>query len=377
MLSPRSDDIYKTLLELSFEISEVIVNTADRTIMYKKMLDKICDKLDFDYAEVWEKSEHDRLVKTDIMTIRNRSVEGFAEVSRNFSFSFGEGIPGITWKMRQPLWIDNVQNEMNFLRHLEAKANNLQTGISMPIFAYDYLDAVCFFFSKKELERVPEFLRLLNSFAQIIGVNIIKEELNREVQYVLKKNKNDSDINMRTINKLFSLRDPYTILHQSEVAEFAKRIGQRMGLDKGSIDDLYLGGTFHDIGKIEIPQEILSKPMKLNQEEYSLVKRHPNTGYEILIDSPLSKKAKQMVLEHHERIDGSGYPNQLKGNEIHHLSKIIAVSDVVSAMRSHRPYRAALPSDVVAKELKRQAGTTLDKDIVYLAIDELYSQQTQ
>ena len=113
-----------------------------------------------------------------------------------------------------------------------------------------------------------------------------------------------------------------------------------MGLDESSIEDLYLGGTFHDIGKIETPQEILSKPMKLNQEEFNLVKRHPNTGYEILFDSSLSDNIKQIVLEHHERLDGSGYPNKLKGNEIHYLSKIVAVSDVISAMQSHRPYRA-------------------------------------
>jgi putative nucleotidyltransferase with HDIG domain len=372
MLS-QHEDMYKTLLELSFEISEVIINTTDRVMMYKKILDRLCDKLGFDYAEVWEMSKDDRLVKTNIMAVRNSSMEGFADISQNYSFRFGEGIPGITWKDRQPQWIANVQEEQNFLRRVAAKTYDVRTGVTMPIFAYDYLDAVCFFFSKRELVRAPMFLELLNHFARIIGINIIKEELNREVKNTLQEKKNEKEINMRTVNKIFDLRDPYTISHQSEVAEFSKTLGKHMGLDDDAINDLYLGGSYHDIGKIEIPQEILSKPRSLNKEEYNLVKRHPNTGYEILIDSSLSKNVKRIVLEHHERLDGSGYPNQLRGNEIHDLSKIVAVSDVISAMQSHRPYRAALPSEVVINELRNQAGISLDKDITNLAIDVLCS----
>ncbi len=369
----QHEDIYKTLLELSFEVSEVIINTTDRVAMYKKILDRICDRLGFDYAEIWEMSKDERLVKTNIMTVRNSSMEGFADVSQNYSFLFGKGIPGITWKVRQPQWIDNVQEEHTFLRRVEAKTHDVKTGITVPIFAYDYLDAVCFFFSKRKLVRAPIFLDLLNYFAQIIGINIIKEELNREVKNVLQKNKKENEINIRTVNKIFDLRDPYTISHQSEVADFSKTLGEHMGLNEDAINDLYLGGTYHDIGKIEIPQEILSKPRSLNKEEYNLVKRHPKTGYEILIDSSLSDNVKQIVLEHHERLDGSGYPNQLKGNEIHDLSEIVAVSDVVSAMKSHRPYRAALPPEVVIDELNRQAGISLDKDITKLAIDVLCS----
>ena len=173
MLS-QHEDMYKTLLELSFEISEVIINTTDRVMMYKKILDRICDKLGFDYAEVWEMSKDDRLVKTNIITVRNSSMEGFADISQNYSFLFGEGIPGITWKVRQPQWIANVQEEQNFLRRVEAKTYDVRTGVTVPIFAYDYLDAVCFFFSKRELVRAPMFLDLLNFFSRIIGINIIK-----------------------------------------------------------------------------------------------------------------------------------------------------------------------------------------------------------
>ena len=138
---------------------------------------------------------------------------------------------------------------------------------------------------------------------------------------------------------------------------------------------MYLGGILHDIGKIETPQEILSKPASLNNEEYNLVKRHPATGYSILHESSISENVKKIVLEHHERNDGSGYPNKLKDHQIGYLSKITAVSDVTSAMRSHRPYRAALPLSVVTDELKKQAGTTLDKEITHLAIEILYQTQ--
>ena len=367
----NQNDLYRIFLELAFEISELITSTKNRDSMYKEIIGKICEKLDFDYAEVWKKNKEDKLVKADIMVVRNDSVEGFAEVSQRFTFAFDEGIPGITWRSRQPIWIANVQDESNFIRRLEAKEYNLKTGVTMPIFAFDYLDAVCFFFSKHELEKDSMFLDLLNHFARIIGMHIIKDELEREVQDILRKSEDESKINIKTINKIFALRDPYTILHQDEVANFSKVLGQQLHLDEFALLDLYLGGLLHDIGKIETPQEILSKPSSLNNEEYNLVRRHPNTGYGILLDSSVPPNVKTIVLEHHERNDGSGYPNNLHEDEINYLSKIVAVSDLTCAMRSHRPYRAALPLQVVTNELKKQAGITLDKEIANLAIDVL------
>jgi len=155
-------------------------------------------------------------------------------------------------------------------------------------------------------------------------------------------------------------RDPYTAGHQIRVAELAQAIAREMGLPPDKIDGIRMAGSIHDIGKLSVPAEILSKPTKLTEVEFSLVQEHSRKGYEMLrtVDSvwPLA----EVVFQHHERMDGSGYPRHLRGEEIIIEARIIAVADVVESMASHRPYRPALGAEAALAEIETHRGELYD-----------------
>ena len=169
-----------------------------------------------------------------------------------------------------------------------------------------------------------------------------------------------------TIQVLVSMlesRDPYTAGHQSRVADIARAIATEIGLANEIIEGIRVAGSIHDIGKISIPGEILSKPTKLTDIEFSLVKEHPQSGYEMMKNVESPWPLAQIVQQHHERIDGSGYPNKLKGDEIIIEARIMAVADVVEAMSSHRPYRASLGIDSALEEIEKNKGILYDDTV--------------
>jgi PAS domain S-box-containing protein len=159
-------------------------------------------------------------------------------------------------------------------------------------------------------------------------------------------------------------RDPYTAGHQRRVAALASSIAREMGLSEDKLHGLYLAASIHDLGKIRIPAEVLSKPGMLLNFEYELVKTHPQTGYDIIKDVQFPWPIAQMVLQHHERLDGSGYPQKLKGEQILLEAKILAVADVVEAMSSYRPYRPGLGLEAALEEVTKQRGVLYDPAVV-------------
>ena len=169
---------------------------------------------------------------------------------------------------------------------------------------------------------------------------------------------------VEAIASIVEMRDPYTSGHQARVAELAKEIAGRMGLPEEQMHAIHLAGLIHDLGKIRIPAEILSKPGRLDEIEYSLIKMHPKAGYDILKGVDFSWPIAQMVLQHHERMDGSGYPQGLKGEEILPGARILIVADVVEAMSSHRPYRPGLGIEAALKEITSSRGTRYDPQVV-------------
>jgi HD-GYP domain-containing protein (c-di-GMP phosphodiesterase class II) len=169
---------------------------------------------------------------------------------------------------------------------------------------------------------------------------------------------------VEAIASIVEMRDPYTSGHQARVAELAKQIARQMGLPEEQMQAIHLAGLVHDLGKIRIPAEILSKPSRLNEIEYSLIKMHPQAGYDILKGVDFSWPIAQMVLQHHERMDGSGYPQGLKGEEILPGARILIVADVVEAMSSHRPYRPGLGIEAALEEIIRGRGMHYDPQVV-------------
>jgi PAS domain S-box-containing protein len=179
---------------------------------------------------------------------------------------------------------------------------------------------------------------------------------------------------VRTVAMTVEARDPYTAGHQRRVANLSIAIAKEMGLDEDTTYGVYIAGLMHDIGKIGIPAEILSKPSKLSQTEFSLIKTHPETGYDILKNIEFPYPIARCTLEHHERLDGSGYPSGLTGDQIGREARILAVADVVEAMASHRPYRAALGMAKAIEEISQNSGKRYDPDVVTACIRLLDNQ---
>jgi putative two-component system response regulator len=159
-------------------------------------------------------------------------------------------------------------------------------------------------------------------------------------------------------------RDPYTAGHQKRVASLACEIAKQLGLSDDSIDGIRMAGIIHDYGKISVPAEILSKPGALTQLEYGIIKTHPQVGYDILKGIEFPWPVDKVILQHHERIDGSGYPQGLRKRGILLEARIIAVADVIEAMAYHRPYRPALGIEPALDEIRRNSEILYDPDVV-------------
>jgi putative nucleotidyltransferase with HDIG domain len=159
-------------------------------------------------------------------------------------------------------------------------------------------------------------------------------------------------------------RDPYTAGHQKRTTELAMALAGEMGLCKHQIKGVQMAGLIHDMGKISIPAEILSKPGKLNEVEIQLVRRHPQAAFEILKKIDFPWPVGLIVLQHHEKMDCSGYPQGLAGEEILLEARILCVADVVESIESHRPYRPGLGRDSALEEISKNRGVLYDQDVV-------------
>lgn len=169
---------------------------------------------------------------------------------------------------------------------------------------------------------------------------------------------------MEVISKIMELRDVYTSEHQKSSAVLSRKIAQALSLTAEDVEHIFIAACVHDVGKISVPAEILSKPSKLTEEEYALVKKHTEYAYEALKDSTLHEHVLVAVYQHHERIDGSGYPKGLQGSAISLGAKIIAVADTVDSMMRHRPYRPALGLDATLVEIVSKKGILYDSEVV-------------
>ena len=217
-----------------------------------------------------------------------------------------------------------------------------------------------------QIDRIPYF----DENGDMIGIIVFAQDITRrkmaeeklEKSYEsLKKTLDDA---IDTMAKIVETRDPYTAGHQHKVADLAIAIAREMKLEDTRIDQLRMAAIIHDIGKMYIPSDILSKPGKLSNTEFELIKTHPQSGYDIVKGMDFPCNIAKIVLQHHERLDGSGYPNQLKGEDMILEAKILAVADVVEAMVAHRPYRPALGLVKALEEISKNKGKLYDPDVV-------------
>jgi PAS domain S-box-containing protein/putative nucleotidyltransferase with HDIG domain len=203
--------------------------------------------------------------------------------------------------------------------------------------------------------------RFVLSIIQDIGERKRTEE---ELRTSSDKIRRAMDGTIRTMSLTAEIRDPYTAGHQQRVAKLAVALGREIGLSENQLKGLEVAGTLHDIGKIYVPAEILSKPGKLRKNEFNIIKDHAEVGYDLLKTIEFPWPVAQMVLQHHERLDGSGYPNGMTGDNIMIEARIMGVADVVEAMATHRPYRPAMNIEKALLELIQRKGTLYDAAVV-------------
>jgi len=191
-----------------------------------------------------------------------------------------------------------------------------------------------------------------------------RRQVEEELRKSLDKLKRITEETITALATTVEIKDPYTAGHQKRVAKLASEIAGQMGLSVEDVDGVRISGLLHDIGKIAIPAEILSKPGKITVDEYNLIKTHPEIGYQILKGIEFSWPVANTVLQHHERMDGSGYPRGASGESIDIGARILGVADVVEAMSSHRPYRPAFGIDKALDEIIVNASKLYDERVV-------------
>jgi putative nucleotidyltransferase with HDIG domain len=227
-------------------------------------------------------------------------------------------------------------------------------------------EAELYYLRNVELRREIDERKLLES--QLVAQEQLLEECvkdrTNELQQSMHKLKKSVEGTIHALSKIIESKDPYTSGHQLRVAELARLIASEMGFNEERLEAIYMISLVHDIGKISVPQEILSRPGKLSELEREIVRTHPQIGYDILSNVEFPWPVTDVILQHQELYDGSGYPNGLKGNEIMIEARIIAVADVIESMTSHRPYRSIPGIDKAIEVITQNSGKLYDSEVV-------------
>lgn len=220
--------------------------------------------------------------------------------------------------------------------------------------------------AQKDLRAFNEHLeeKVKEKMAAFVAESVERQRVDDELQFNLEKLQRTFQETVHALASASEKRDPYTAGHQQRVAELACGIAKNMGLHVDQIEGIRVASLLHDIGKVSIPAEILNRPGTLADIEFSIIKNHPQHGFDILKTIEFPWPIAQIVLQHHERPDGSGYPLGLLGDRILLDARVVAVADVVDAMISHRPYRPACDLDVVLAELIDNRGVLYDPEVV-------------
>ena len=218
-------------------------------------------------------------------------------------------------------------------------------------------------------DKFDQLLLLIESgIKSIAQMNEIKK-INSQLSDTYEKLENAYLESIQTLRYTVEAKDPYTRGHSDRVSEYSVLIGKKLNLPEEDIKILQLGGLFHDIGKIGVPDSILQKNAKLTDDEYSEIKNHPSIGVHILSTATIFKDIIPIVKHHHEKYDGTGYPSKLKGNDIPYLARITAIADSFDAMTSKRIYRNSLPLDTVINEFNRCKGSQFDPHLTEVFLD--------
>jgi len=363
----KAEEKIKKLYSLQIvirKINEAFLKVKNEPELFQKICNSLLEIEDFKFAWIG-------LVQKGTFEVKPVTHAGFekgylSSVKVRWDNSeYGRGPTGIAIKTGKPSIIQDIENDPRYAPwKKEAKKRGYASCMALPLIHQGETIGALNVYSGRKDAFQDEEVEHLKEVAEDIAIGIRSLRLEKELEKSVKELEKTTEGIIYTVAKVVETRDPYTAGHQKRVANLACAIAEEMGLPKEQIRGIYMTGTIHDIGKIYVPAEILSKPGKLTKTEFEMIKTHPEYGYNMLKDIEFPWPVALTILQHHERLDGSGYPQGLSGEDIILEACILAVADVVEAMSSHRPYRPALGIDKALEEVSQNKGKLYDSRVV-------------
>ena len=356
-----------------------------RTDSTERLIKEVCEAIAVQspYIVVWVGQALD----DDDKTVKVIGSAGSANTyTQNLAVSWsdqnplGMGPAGKCIRANQSIIVPDTQTDIEFApwRKL-ANQYDIRSSIGCPIPDGDSHPFGCLLiYSNVPNAFGPDEVMLFESLAHEIGFGLRAIERQRQLDIQIHENEQTQErlagalrSTIEAMSKTMEWRDPYTAGHQRRVAQISMLLASKLGMNNDAIQALYMAGMVHDIGKVAVPAEILTKPTHLTDLEMKMVQEHAETGFQILKDIPFPWPIAEMVHQHHERLDGSGYPKGLVGDQITQEARILAVADTIEAMATHRPYRPARGLTAAMEEIRAEAGIKLDPKVVDAAIELL------
>jgi HD-GYP domain-containing protein (c-di-GMP phosphodiesterase class II) len=344
-------------LEHLMELTEYVNSVLDLETLFEKILETSTDTLTAEAGSIMLVDEE----KGDLTFAAATGTK--AEKLKDIRVPIGEGIAGWVARENKPVLIADAQKDPRFFKKADQKTEfKTKSIIAVPLKTKDKLIGVMEVLNKKSNEPFnEEDVSMLEALSNQAAVAIENGRLYANLRELF--------INtVRSLATAIETKDVYTRGHSERVTMFAEMIADELGFSAEEIENLNLAGLLHDIGKIGVDDAILRKPAKLTPAEFEEIKKHPGFAANILEAIPQLKHIIPAIRHHHERYDGMGYPDGLKGENIPYFARIISVADTFDAMNSSRPYRQALSFDVCLDEVKRCAGTQFDPEIAAAAV---------
>lgn len=354
-------------------VNAALVHATDEHTLMQSVCDAVVDQRGFRMAWVGY-VRHDEIKSIEVMATAGHE-EGYLEFAPIIwgEAERGMGPAGCAIRGSLTQVCQDIAHDPAYLPWRDAALERgYGAAIALPLFDFEReVFGVLDVYADQANAFIPAEIKLLEEMAEDLsfGIRALRTRLERnlaaeQIRKQLMQLQENLEDTIKMIATIVEMRDPYTAGHQRRVANLACAIAGQLGLPGEQVHGIYLAGIVHDLGKIQIPAEILGKPGKISDIEFSLIKEHPQAGFNILKFVDFPWPIAQMVLQHHEWFDGSGYPQGLRGDDILLGAKILSVADVVEAMSSHRPYRPGLGIEAALEEIVRGCGVQFDPQVV-------------
>lgn len=353
-------EIQRRIAELSSlsEIDNAVISHAEPETIYTIFLKQVINRLNVDAVELF-------IYKPDIQMIECVADTGFSafEFTRRARLKLGESLAG-SIAQEQKLIRHNLQGPIDLRLKYMVEQEGFKDYFGLPLIADDQLIGVLEIYNRSKLSPDEDWLRFLEILCNQAAVAINTIRLYEHIQTSRDELLNAYDLTIEGWSKAMDLRDRETEDHTRRVTDLTLRLAQHFGVDESQLVHYRRGALLHDIGKLGVPDRILSKPGQLNDEEWVIMRTHPQLAYDMLVPIEYLRPALDIPYCHHEKWDGSGYPRGLKGEEIPFAARLFALVDVFDALTSDRPYRAAWPVQRVFDYIREQSGKHFDPRVV-------------